>query len=328
MKQKPKVSICLPTLNSLQFLEERVESIRNQSLTDFEVIVFDSYSEDGTWEYLQNVALEDKRFHLKQGPRGLYFGWNQAIKAASGEYLYIATSDDTFDLHFIEDAVRGLEQFPEVDICAFPLDIISGESEVIPQKWESYIQNQYYGDWLKRPHLRDGQMEFLRHGIFFALFHSITALFFRRRIFDNAGYFDETVGYSADVHWTASAVYASDVLYLPSARATWRMHDTQVTQFSIEKQTEEYALFREQMLKKMECALTPFDVLSAERLRFNKYLIGLKKRPYMGRLAHLKYSAPEIARVLLRKQRRPSLYLMNMAIEKIGYDDFKEITML
>ncbi len=50
---RPLVSICLPTLNARRFLEPRMESILAQTLTDWELIVCDSYSNDGTWEYFQ-----------------------------------------------------------------------------------------------------------------------------------------------------------------------------------------------------------------------------------------------------------------------------------
>ena len=73
----PVVSICLPTLNARAFLKERIDSILEQTLTGWELIVCDSFSNDGTWEYLQQYN-GDPRFRLYQVPReGLYAGWNE-----------------------------------------------------------------------------------------------------------------------------------------------------------------------------------------------------------------------------------------------------------
>jgi len=65
----PIVSICLPTLNARRYLAPRMESILTQTRTDWELIVCDSYSDDGTWEYLQQFK-DDSRVRLVSGSEG------------------------------------------------------------------------------------------------------------------------------------------------------------------------------------------------------------------------------------------------------------------
>ena len=62
----PLVSICLPSLNTHQFLEERMETIFRQTVTDWELIVCDSYSDDKSWEFFQKFK-GDKRVRLLSG---------------------------------------------------------------------------------------------------------------------------------------------------------------------------------------------------------------------------------------------------------------------
>src|SRR6187402_2601104 len=52
----PKVSICVPNLNTRPFLPERFQTIREQSLNDWELLVYDSHSTDGAWEYICELA--------------------------------------------------------------------------------------------------------------------------------------------------------------------------------------------------------------------------------------------------------------------------------
>ena len=106
----PLVSICLPTLNARRFLEPRMDSILAQTLTDWELIVCDSFSDDGTWEYLQQFK-DDARVRLYQVPReGMYAGWNECLRRCRGEYVYIATADDTMVPECLERMVAALEK--------------------------------------------------------------------------------------------------------------------------------------------------------------------------------------------------------------------------
>ena len=54
----PTVSICVPNLNTRPFLPERFETIFQQTLKDWELLVYDSYSDDGAWENIQQLATK------------------------------------------------------------------------------------------------------------------------------------------------------------------------------------------------------------------------------------------------------------------------------
>ncbi len=110
----PLVSICLPNLNNRRFLEPRMESIMAQTMADWELIVCDSYSDDGAWEYFQAFA-GDQRVQLHQVPReGIYAGWNECLRRACGKYVYIATSDDTMAPECLEKLSAALEKAESV----------------------------------------------------------------------------------------------------------------------------------------------------------------------------------------------------------------------
>ena len=123
----PLVSICLPSLNTRPFLEERIASILGQTFGDWELVVSDSCSDDGSWELFQALARDVPRCRIDQAPRGLYPSWNHCLRQARGRYVYVATSDDVMALDCIGKMVAALEAHPECDLAHCPLRITDGE---------------------------------------------------------------------------------------------------------------------------------------------------------------------------------------------------------
>ena len=121
----PKVSICIPNLNTRPYLPERFETIFNQTSQDWELVVCDSYSDDGSWEYIQELAAREPRMRISQTLRkGVYAGFNDCIQLARGEHVYIVTSDDTMLPDFLEKMVADLDKNPGCAVAHYCLDFI------------------------------------------------------------------------------------------------------------------------------------------------------------------------------------------------------------
>ena len=118
---RPRVSICLPNLNTLPFLGERFDTIFGQTLRDWEMFVYDSYSDDGGWELIRQRAAGDNRIRITQGPReGPYPAWNECLRQTTGEFVYIATSDDTMAPDCLEKMVAALDRHQDCDLAHCP----------------------------------------------------------------------------------------------------------------------------------------------------------------------------------------------------------------
>ena len=122
---QPLVSVCLPNLNTLPYLRERVDTILGQTYPHWEMIVVDSFSDDGSWEFFEELARKDQRVSIAQVPRGLYASWNNCIQRARGKYVYIATSDDTMAADCLEKLVAALEEHECCDLAHCSLVIIN-----------------------------------------------------------------------------------------------------------------------------------------------------------------------------------------------------------
>ncbi len=106
--RRPMFSILMVSLNPGDKLVETMRSVAKQIYTDYEVIVKDGGSKDGSLDelrsYLQGQELAERVRILEQPDTGIYEGMNQATAAAEGEYLYFLNCGDAFA------SERALEQ--------------------------------------------------------------------------------------------------------------------------------------------------------------------------------------------------------------------------
>jgi glycosyltransferase involved in cell wall biosynthesis len=153
--RRPKVSIILPSLNNRQYLEERLQTILDQTFLDWELVIIDNYSDDGAWELIKEFAQKDVRFRISQAPReGIYVNWNNCIRLTRGEYIYIATNDDTMTPDCLEKMVRGLEKHLECEICHVICQIIDSKGKEVKGYWNKLGASQFYGELMDKNHLR------------------------------------------------------------------------------------------------------------------------------------------------------------------------------
>ncbi len=225
----PMVSIVLPTRNSRRFLGERVRTILDQTLTDWELIVVDSFSADGTWEYLNEMSRDDVRWHLHQVPPGLYESWNFGLEKACGKYVYIATSDDLMRADCLEKMTAVLERHPECGICSSRLRVVDAKSEAVPDLAELYMNAAYWGEWLEIPHIRLAPHDGVMHLLGGTVYTSVTQILVRRELFDEVGLFPVEFGRMGDYAWGMTASLLHSTYYLPEELSSWRRHPAQVT---------------------------------------------------------------------------------------------------
>ena len=229
----PVVSICLPNLNNRPYLEERLATIFAQTFSDWELIVYDNYSDDGAWELFETQARNDPRMRIAQAPReGMYANWNNCIRAARGKYVYIATSDDSMTPDCLERMVGILEQYPDCGICHCCLEIIdeTGKPVDSPDAWENYVQQRYFGEWIHIDHMRRAPHDGLLHFGLYTIYTSLTQLLIRRRVFEQLGLFRTDCYSYADFEWGMRVGLNENVVHISRKLATWRRHNQQATQ--------------------------------------------------------------------------------------------------
>ncbi|PSO83704.1 MAG: hypothetical protein BRC41_11810, partial [Cyanobacteria bacterium QH_9_48_43] len=91
-----KISVVMPVYNGANYIREAVESILNQTFTDFEFIVIDDCSTDRSWEILTKYANQDQRVKLFKNEEnlGVTKSLNKGLKLAQGDYIARQDADD------------------------------------------------------------------------------------------------------------------------------------------------------------------------------------------------------------------------------------------
>ena len=103
----PKVSICIPTYNRKDYLRETINSVFAQTYKDYEVVVVDDGSTDGTAEMLKNTGLPVR--YYRQQNSGDAAARNKLIKLAQGEFIAFVDSDDLLMHDAIDRMMKVME---------------------------------------------------------------------------------------------------------------------------------------------------------------------------------------------------------------------------
>jgi glycosyltransferase involved in cell wall biosynthesis len=132
MKRIPRVTACIPVYNNARFLSEAIESVRNQNFTDFELLILDDCSSDGSREIIRGHAAQDTRivaaFHDRN--LGMVENWNACLDRAKGEYVKFLFGDDLLaSKDTLSQMVTVLDAEHEISLVASARNIIDEYSQ-------------------------------------------------------------------------------------------------------------------------------------------------------------------------------------------------------
>ena len=119
MTARPPVSICLLTYNRAELLPLTIDSILKQSFGDYELIITDDCSADGTEEICRQYASLDPRIKYLRNKinLGMPGNLNKSIQAASGKYVAIIHDGDIYETDCIANWKDSLDNFPSAGLC-------------------------------------------------------------------------------------------------------------------------------------------------------------------------------------------------------------------
>lgn len=108
-------SVIIPTYNRCNFLKKAVESILNQTYTQWQLIIVDDGSIDDTEDYIR--SLHDERiFYVKQDNHGVAHARNQGIAQARADWICFLDSDDWFLPEKLARTVETIKEYPDIKI--------------------------------------------------------------------------------------------------------------------------------------------------------------------------------------------------------------------
>lgn len=111
------ISVIIPAYNCAKYIERCVESVLNQTYSDFEIIAVNDGSQDGTLDKLLALAARDSRIHvIDSHNRGVVMTRKAAVKVATGEYLTFLDADDYMPSCALAAMIEPMQR-ENADIC-------------------------------------------------------------------------------------------------------------------------------------------------------------------------------------------------------------------
>lgn len=144
-----KVSIIVPVYNTEQYLEKCVDSLRNQTYRNLEILLVDDGSLDESGRLCDSLAKEDNRIraiHKENG--GLVSAWKRGVSESSGEYLCFVDSDDWVDLNMIEEMAEQLTgEKREIIASDYVIERDDGSRQYV---WQQLPPGEYGREKIKK----------------------------------------------------------------------------------------------------------------------------------------------------------------------------------
>lgn len=223
----PKVSIILPNYNYAQYLDERIQSLLNQTYRDFELIILDDASSDNSLEVI-NQYLSDSRIKTqfyKKNSGAPYKRWNDGADLAQGEYLLIAGADDSCHPELLSTLVEKLENYSSVGLAYAQSWNINSKSEKT-HSWKEWTDDLDTIRW-SNDFINVGKDE-CKYLFYKNTIPNASAVLMRHSVFIEAGKFDAQLWLAADWMLWARMLMISDIAYIAEPLNYFRTHTNNV----------------------------------------------------------------------------------------------------
>lgn len=205
----PKVSIVLPTYNGEKYIRQSIDSIINQTFTDWELIIVDDCSTDNTLDIVNEYAKKDNRIRIihnkinQKLPNSLNIGF----AVSNGEYL-TWTSDDNY---YLSDAFSQM------------LDVLDNDYEKIMVCADMEIINEFGQVIYREPSYNDKEISVVNH---------VGACFlYKRCVKDDVGIYDDSLKYVEDYDfWMRIRKRYGKINHINKILYRYRRHDKSLSE--------------------------------------------------------------------------------------------------
>lgn len=232
-KASPKVSVILPVFNASPYLEEAVVSILRQTYDNFELIIVDDCSTDGSTKLAEAIAKRDKRikFLKNKTNQKLSKTLNKAITEASGKYIARMDADDISLPDRLALQVAHMEKHPSVGIIGGSMEIINEKGTVIGQRHYPITDKE------------------IRKKMFWYSPYSHPLIMIRKSVLDRIGLYEHHYNPAEDYDLYFRIGTVSQFANLPQTLLRYRIIPKSMTTGSTKKMEEKTIEIREKYAK-------------------------------------------------------------------------------
>jgi len=254
---KPRISVVLPTYNATPHVGDAIQSLREQTLTDFEVVIIDDGSSDDTLDIVREAADERFRIVGREEPTGgLPGALNRGVREARSPYVARQDADDRSHRCRLEEQVTYLDENPDVALVGTSARILRADGTVKDVRRTKPAPS--FADLLEKNHFVHGSVAFRRDAV------------------RELGGYDERFEFSEDYDLWLRIAHDHTVRNLQAVRYDLRLHDESIYGAELERVKLYAAFARARALN--DTSLTAEDVRDDPRSVYSEFDVSERAR--------------------------------------------------
>lgn len=208
-----KISVITPSFNQGQFIEKTIKSVLFQDYPNFEYIILDSCSTDGTRKILQKYKKKCRIIIKKD--KGMVYALNYGLKIAAGRIICYLNSDDLLTSHTLEKVNEYFLKNPKAEILTGDCKFIDGKGHFV---------RPYISAFKK---LIPPRVRFSLPFLYLNNFIDQPSTFWTSALARKIGSFDEKLKLAMDYDYFLRASLKTKIYYLPEVLSNYRIHQSQ-----------------------------------------------------------------------------------------------------
>jgi glycosyltransferase involved in cell wall biosynthesis len=219
-------TVIIPLYNKEKYISGAIESILNQTFTDFELLIINDCSTDKSVEIASEFLSEKVQIIHHEKNSGLAATRNTGIKRATSNYITFLDADDLWKPHFLEKIFHLIQNFPEARIFATNYEEI----------WNQIVKKPHNELELSEKEF-SGYINFFKTNIKQGLYnHGSVCL--HKDVYENVGHYNEKINFSEDLDFNIRANYHYKLAYDNSIQMSYFMQtENQLTRSSLKNKT-------------------------------------------------------------------------------------------
>lgn len=235
MNKRPQVSVVMPCFNCENYIEEAIESIMNQTLQNFELIIVDDNSGDNSLTIIERY-LGDERVHLIRHHEnlGISHSLNDGIRATRAEFIARMDADDISDTNRLKKQVDTIRKDSEIAVLGTGIKVINQSGDLV-----CYYSNPTEDSGIRKA---------------FSITMPIWpgSQMWRKSMLLQSGLFDERVFVAGDMELLLRLCLVGKARNLASPLYIYRRHDSGISFGSRRNATSQSALVRKVFVLKQQ----------------------------------------------------------------------------
>lgn len=219
-------TVIIPLYNKEKYIKNAIESVLNQTFSDFELVIIDDFSSDKSAAIAATFESEKVQLIYHKKNCGLSASRNSGIKKANSNYITFLDADDLWKPTFLESIFQLIQNFPEARIFG------TNYEEV----WDTVIKNPCNGSEIL-PIDFTGYINFFKINIKQGIYNH-GSVCFHKEVFQKIGFYNEKINFSEDLDFNIRANYNFKLAYTNSVQMRYFMQtENQLTQSSLLNKT-------------------------------------------------------------------------------------------